>query len=254
MRVIALASGSKGNCVAIESKAGNLLIDCGINLTQLHARAKSVEFDLSKVTAVLITHEHTDHVKGLEIFSQNYKAPVYMHPSCFKALNNDNINYAGDNKNYELGFELGEFKVLPFRTPHDSDYSVGYRVENEGKSFALATDLGFVTNGVFSSLQGADAVMLESNHDVEMLKHCKYPQYVKTRIMSNTGHLSNAVCAETIKRLSGYNTRQFLLGHLSQESNTHKLAMDTLGDFLDEFDDIAVSVAGQDRPSREVIF
>lgn len=253
MRIIALASGSKGNCVAIESKAGNLLIDCGLNITQLNARAKAVDFDLNKVTAVLITHEHTDHVKGLEMFAKNYRAPVYMHPSCYRAMFNADINYAGDNKNYELGFDLGKYKILPFRTPHDSDYSVGYRVECEGKSFSLATDLGFVTNGVFSALQGADAVMLESNHDVDMLRQCKYPQYVKTRIMSNTGHLSNAACADTIKRLAGYSTKQFLLGHLSQESNTHDRALSTLGSFIDEFDDITVSIAGQNAPSREII-
>lgn len=234
MRIVSLASGSKGNCVAVECGAGVLLIDCGIGIKQIIERAKVADIKLDNVKGVLVTHEHFDHVRALDKLNKYIPSPVYMHPRSRKMIQADNFNYIGDNDNYELGFDIGEFKVRPFRSPHDSEYCVGYRIESEGKSVTLATDLGFVTTGAMSMLRESDAVILESNHDMAMLKACAYPYVLKQRIMSNTGHLSNVTASDTVRQLASFGTRKFMLAHLSENSNTPTKAYDATAAVLKE--------------------
>lgn len=226
MQICVLSSGSKGNCVYINSGNTSILIDNGISFKQLKLRAESVGINLSKLSAMLITHEHSDHIKGVGVLSRNFDLPVYSPHACYESFIGQigDINYMGENKNYELGFKIGELDILPFRTPHDSVYSVGYRITGEEGAVAIATDLGKMTDGVFNHLKGADIVVLESNHDINMLKQGAYPPALKRRILSNNGHLSNDDASDNICKLCGLGTKKFVLAHLSEDNNTPQIA------------------------------
>ena len=193
MRICSLGSGSKGNCIYINVEGQGIVIDNGLSCRELKNRMQSIGLGFSDISHILITHDHSDHVKGIGILARETQAKVYAHPQCFKAIAGKvgDIDYCGDNENYENGFYIGGVFVKPFRTPHDATYSVGYRIEGEGKVFALATDLGVVTESILKHLTGTDLTIIESNHDINMLKKGHYPEQLKRRIMSNRGHLAN---------------------------------------------------------------
>lgn len=253
MRICSLASGSRGNCIYIETPKTNLLIDAGISVKSIYAKCIQCDIDILKINAILVTHEHSDHISGLGALSRDLNIPVYCHPKTRAAINDSqkDFNYAGDNDNYELGFDIEGVTVKPFRTPHDAEYSCGYRIEFDGASIAVATDLGLVNNGVFNNLVNADIVMLESNHNVDMLKSCGYPRFLVNRILGNNGHLSNELCAAAVRKLYERGTRKFILGHLSEKSNLSELAYQATNSELREVDcgEFVLKVAEQNVPS-----
>ena len=254
MRFCALGSGSKGNCYYIDNDDDALLIDAGFNRKETLKRLNDVGLDISKIRAILVTHEHTDHVKGLASLSTKDNIKVYAPHDCYLACINKlgNINYAGANKNYENGFSINNFQIKPFRTPHDSVYSVGYKITFDGKSIAIATDLGVVTNGVMKNLLGVDMAVVESNHDIEMLKNGKYPILLKKRILSNQGHLSNEACSRLIVELIKGGTKRFALAHLSEENNLVALAYNEADEMIHSADlasGVELSVLEQNAPS-----
>lgn len=255
MRVATLSSGSKGNCIYIEDGDQAIVIDQGLSLKELKSRANDCEVDLGKIKAILVTHEHSDHIKGVGVLSRAIGAEVYSHDLCYQRFSGKlgNINYVGDNKFYENGFEIGRFNIKPFRTPHDAVYSLGYRVECDGKTCTVATDLGVITKGVFKHLTGSDLAIIESNHDVKMLTNGAYPEELKRRILSSNGHLSNELASKVIKELANIGTRKFLLAHLSEDNNLHTLAYQTAYEALASIGaerDIDLNIAGQYKPSK----
>ena len=250
-----LASGSRGNCSVISTKTVNIMIDDGLNLRTLAERARLANIDLSKINAILITHEHSDHVKGIAAFCKRYSTPVYCHSESKEFLDPMICPYIID-KDMDTPFEIGDLTISPFRLPHDSNYNLGFKV-SQGKSvISIATDLGFVSEGTLEKLKGSDLVMLESNHDIDMLREGSYPFMLKQRILGKNGHLSNDDCASAILQLARNGTKHFLLAHLSQDNNTPEVAFECAAknlenNYFTEGKDVFVDVANQYKSTRK---
>lgn len=254
MRICSLGSGSKGNCIYINAEGQHIVIDNGLSCRELNNRMKAVGLDMMNIQHILITHDHRDHIKGVGVLARETGAMVYAPTQCFSAIKGTlgDVNYCGDNANYENGFCIGGVRVKPFRTPHDAEYSVGYRLSAEGKVFALATDLGVVTDSVLKHLTGANLTIIESNHDINMLKKGSYPEPLKRRILSNRGHLSNVETAAAISKLAR-EADTFLLAHLSEDNNLKELAYKESFAALQRLgaaDSVALDVLDQYTPSK----
>ena len=226
MQISVFASGSSGNCLMVSGGDTHLLIDAGISMRRTQDALAASGHSLDEIIGVLITHEHSDHVSGLRMLLKYHRLPVYaprtvasrlcgMIPELSQTLH---VIPVGED------FAVGGFAVRAFHTPHDTDESVGYRVRGEGE-FALATDMGCVTEEIVQGLLGADTVLIESNHDEQKLRNGSYPVYLKRRILSERGHLSNANCALLARRLAEGGTSRIILGHLSRENNRPELAL-----------------------------
>ena len=226
MKLSVYASGSSGNCLLLSSGSTHILIDAGISKRRIEGSLAQSGLSMREICGVLITHEHSDHISGLKMLLKYYALPVYAPRTVANRLRGclpeaePYLRVIPVNES----FDIGDLTVTAFHTPHDTDESVGYRVQSGGV-FALATDMGHVTEEVLNALSGADAVLIESNHDEEMLRYGPYPVYLKRRILSDSGHLSNACCAELARALALGGTKQIILGHLSRENNTPALAM-----------------------------
>ncbi len=255
--ICTLASGSKGNCTYIKSGDTSLIIDQGLTVRELGIRAATRGIDLSTVGAVLVTHEHTDHVKGVAQFSKEYGAKVYMPLTCFETLRSRGETITGYEyvDGFETGFDVGDIHVEPFRLPHDARYTVGYRLTDGKNDVAVATDLGFVSDNTLARLCGCKAVIVESNHDKLMLEKGRYPYPLKVRIASKNGHLSNADSAAIASQLVASGAERILLAHLSEDNNTPELAFEATKEELEkhgikEGEDVVLDVAYQYRPSE----
>ena len=180
---------------------------------------------MQDIGGVLITHEHSDHISGLKMLVRYHQLPVYAPRMVANRLRGLLPEIGDSLREIPVGepFNVGALRVLAFHTPHDTDESVGYRVEGDG-IYAHATDMGCVTEEVLRALTGADTVLIESNHDEEMLRYGPYPVYLKRRILSDRGHLSNDNCAKLARTLADSGTRRIILGHLSRENNTPRKA------------------------------
>ncbi len=221
-----LFSSSSGNSVYIGGGDDSLLIDVGMTAKQIEGALWNIGADADKVKNIFITHEHTDHIKGLKVFTKKHKSRVFMTAGTYEALSKTD---ALDNAQVEIitekGIDVGCMLVKSFSTSHDSLEPCGYTVEMaNGRKIAVATDLGVMTDTVFDAIKGSDLIMLESNHDVNMLQCGAYPYVLKRRILGVKGHLSNDACAETLVKLLETGTTRFFLGHLSRENNVPQLA------------------------------
>ena len=232
IRVFSLYSGSSGNSFLISAPGGAILIDAGKSAKRLCQSLNEVGVSPDDLLAVLITHEHSDHISALPVFLKKHPIPVHLPQGCFYRLEKE-PTVAPHLHPHPSGSteEIGGMRITSFATPHDSNASVGYRIEiplGEDKIFRLgyATDIGYVTDTVENSLCGCDAVILESNHDPEMLRTGPYPYQLKTRIASRKGHLSNGDSALLASRLCAGGTKSLMLAHLSAENNTPELAFD----------------------------
>lgn len=226
-RIYPLFSSSKGNSIYFGDENGGVLIDCGVSCKRLTAALNENGLSPDRIKAVFITHTHSDHISGLKVFIKKYGTPVYALRKNLEILAEK--EYVSEScERHEIDgkpAEISGFTVSHFPTPHDAPASCGYRITYpDGKAAALCTDLGYITDEVSAALKGTDLVLIESNHDRNMLKNGCYPDYLKERILSDHGHLSNEQCGETLKRLADNNTAFFVLGHLSQENNTPGLA------------------------------
>ena len=237
MRICNLSSGSDGNLTYIETNNAKVILDAGLSAKEIEFRLSLLKVEPSSLDAILITHEHIDHIKGLDVFASRYKTPVYVHNKGYDALVSklkrvDQINFVRFD---DMDFDIKDLHVSNFSLPHDSVYCSGYSfVENE-KKVSILTDLGHTTSEVLSKIKGSTLVYLESNHDEEMLKeNPRYPFMLKQRILGKNGHLSNRSAAEVIKFLAENGTKQVMLSHLSRENNTPGLAYKTICDYLEE--------------------
>ncbi len=226
MQISVFASGSSGNCLMVSGGDTHLLIDAGISMRRTQDALAASGHSLDEIIGVLITHEHSDHVSGLRMLLKYHRLPVYAPRTVASRLRGMIPELSQTLHVIPVGedFAVGGFAVRAFHTPHDTDESVGYRVRGEGE-FALATDMGCVTEEIVQGLLGADTVLIESNHDEQMLRYGSYPVYLKRRILSERGHLSNANCALLARRLAEGGTSRIILGHLSRENNRPELAL-----------------------------
>ncbi|RGS70143.1 MULTISPECIES: MBL fold metallo-hydrolase [unclassified Mitsuokella] len=249
MQVVVLASGSKGNAVYVEMDGTKLLIDAGISATRIKKRLAEEQVDVSTLDGILVTHEHRDHIAGLATLSKWYRLPIFTrrgtieHMSCRQAIPDDCFHPI------DGAFRLGDLTIDPFRIPHDAADPVGYRVMGS-QNCTLATDLGFVTSSVQAAIDGADVLVLEANHDPEVLKHGDYPWALKRRILSNRGHLANADAAWALVRMKKRPEHVFL-AHLSEKNNTPELASETVASILKQQGvSLELSLTAQDEPVR----
>ncbi len=223
-----LFSGSSGNSYYLESAGQGILIDCGRSAKQLENALAERAVDPRRLQAIFITHEHTDHISALRVFAGRYHTKVYASYGTVAAMQDKEVISEKVNVTPITldGIELDGFSVEPFRISHDCVEGYGYVIETQdGRRTAFVTDTGTVTPTMQAVLTGCDTVVLESNHDIGMLQCGRYPYILKRRILSDVGHLSNELCAQTAAELVKTGTTRLLLAHLSQENNLPELAM-----------------------------
>ncbi len=257
MRIINIASGSKGNCTVIQTSETTLLLDCGLGINELVKRLNNVGIDPKQINAIIITHEHGDHIKGLQSFTRRFKKPIYAHADIWQNLekNIGDIANTCERSFTSLPFIIGNIQISPFCVSHDSLNCQGFSFTCGKAKFSYATDLGYVSGEVFNNLVGSKLIFIEANHDLEMLKNSFYPAYLKARIKSNNGHLSNNQCADAIVALARTGTRFFALCHLSENNNTPELAFGTVANalILNGFEiekDVLLRITYQNKPGN----
>lgn len=236
MKLHPLYSSSSGNMFHLESRKTNILIDIGVSYKAINEGLKSIDKQISDISAILITHEHVDHIKGLPLLCRKNKIPIYTCKKTAEYLSNmlqeENIPADIYGLDYGQSVNIKNIEITPFETSHDAVMPCGYRIVSEGSTLSYATDLGYVSNEVYDNLRFSDYVVLESNYDKSMLDYGKYPFPLKRRIKSATGHLSNEETADTLYKLSRDGQTKFLLAHLSENNNNPNIAKDTIFDTL----------------------
>lgn len=228
-----LYSGSSGNSFFITTESANILIDAGVSCKKIETALSSLDKKVSDIDAILITHEHIDHTKGIAMLSYKYNIPVFATPKTWKYIENNKIDK--NNVKFleiEKEFNIKDLNILPFSIPHDAVDPCGFKISKGKKSMCIATDLGYVSPNVFKHFESSSLVMLESNYDPDILKMSSYPYNLKERIKGNLGHLSNSSAGETISKLSLNNLKQAVLIHLSKENNLPELALATIHEEL----------------------
>lgn len=265
MRMCSIASGSSGNCIYVGSDHSHLLVDAGISKKRIEEGLKELDIKGEELDGILVTHEHSDHIQGLGVFSRKYEVPIYATPGTIEGIK----SYSGLGKmpegllhpiEIDRKFTLGDITVNPFAISHDANEPSAYRMECGGKSAAVATDLGIFNDYVVQKLQNLDAVLLEANHDVHMLEVGAYPYYLKKRILGDKGHLSNELSGRLLCDILHDNLKYIVLGHLSKENNYARLAYETvklevtLGDNAYKGEDLDMTVAKRDEVSEILTF
>ena len=257
IRILSLYSGSTGNAFLITSPVGNLLIDAGKSAKQLCHALDEVDVLPEQIGAILLTHEHNDHTSALSVFLKRHPIPVHLPQGCVYKLEGDPAIAPHLCPHPPIiSLELCGMRITSFPTPHDSRASVGYRIEIPCEAGTLrigyATDIGYVSPAVEEGLLGCDAVILESNHDLDMLMNGIYPYQLKQRVASRRGHLSNPDSAYFASRLCATGTKSLMLAHLSQENNTPDTAYsECVGAVACK--DVQITVACPDRITEMIL-
>ena len=249
-----LASGSEGNCLLVCAGDTHLLLDAGISCRRINAALASLDLSLRDIVAVLITHDHSDHVSGLSTMVRNWQIPIYASPAAGRQLayRIAGISSFLHDVTCESPFDLGGITVTAFPTSHDGHGGIDYRFDWDGASAGVLTDTGYVTDEAHRVLQGVELLVLESNHDVEWLRSGPYPYSLKARILSDHGHLSNDAAAAFAAEMAEHGTRQIVLAHLSRENNSPNRALDTVRQSIIGTD-VSVEVAPRGELSRAYV-
>lgn len=238
LEVCSLFSGSSGNATYIASGDTRILVDAGHSGRTITAALHSIGVLPETLSAILVTHEHLDHVKGVGVLSRKYRIPVYANEATWERMARTVGELpTGQRRIFdsEYDFYVGDVAVLPISIPHDAADPVAFRVFAGGRSVSIATDMGHVSKRIVKQLAGSDLILLESNHDEEMLRHNdRYSEMLKRRILGTRGHLSNISCGEALLSLHETGVARVLLGHLSEENNTPELALQTVTEVLEK--------------------
>jgi len=227
MELYTLASGSSGNCALVTGPRGRLLIDAGISMRRIVTALKGLGIPPETLSAILVTHAHSDHIGGIKMMTKYHRIPIYCTDACADELCRAVPEAAAYINTVTPGeaFELGGLQVTAFPTSHDSPGSVGWRIAGGSSTLAYITDLGCLTRQVADAVCGADTVVLEANHDLNMLANGPYPYYLKERILSRGGHLCNDDSGRLAAWLVKNGTKRIVLAHLSHENNLPSLAL-----------------------------
>lgn len=233
MRLCSITSGSSGNCIYTGTDHTHLLVDAGVSAKKIEAGLKELELEGSDIQGLLITHEHSDHIKGVGVLARRYGVPIYATQGTFDQMKAMSSLGTIDEGLYHVicpdeTFVIGDVDVKPFHISHDAADPVAYRLESNGKSAAVATDMGIYDDYIVEHLKGLDVVLLEANHDIQMLQVGPYPYPLKQRILGELGHLSNESAGQLLCRILHDNMKKIYLGHLSKENNYAQLAYETV--------------------------
>ena len=265
MRLCSIASGSSGNCIYVGSDHTHLMVDAGISGKRIEQGLNSLELSAKDMDGILITHEHVDHVKGLGVMARKYALPIYATKGTLDEIRRmGSLGVIPDELYRELHpdepFAVGDLTVKPMHISHDAADPVAYRVEGEGKSAGIVTDLGKYDDYIVDKIQGLDVLLLEANHDIHMLEVGSYPYPLKRRILGDRGHLSNELSGKLLCRVLHDRMKAVFLGHLSKENNYEELAYETvrleinLGDTKYQADDFRIEVAKREQRSSVAEF
>ncbi|MCK9218108.1 MAG: MBL fold metallo-hydrolase [Firmicutes bacterium] len=262
VKLCSLASGSSGNSTFVINNNTGLLIDAGISYKSIFHSLKSIDICASKIKALLITHEHSDHIKCAGVVSRKLNIPIYANEKTWDAMSSSLGKVNIDNiRIFETGteFEIEDIKIKSFNIPHDAIEPVGFTLQTENVKIGVATDLGEFTEEVKENLEGSNFVLLESNHDVEMLRAGSYPYFLKRRILSEHGHLSNPAAGHAACELVDSGISDIMLGHLSKENNFPELAYETVKGIMREKEikigwDVNLNLAPRNNVSRLFIW
>ncbi len=233
MRLCSIASGSSGNCIYVGSEQTHLLIDTGISKKRIDEGLSELGLKGEDLSGILITHEHSDHIQGLGVFSRKYNVPIYATQGTLRGIQ----EYKGLGKMPEdiyreicvdEVFRIGDLQIKPFAISHDANEPSGYRIEFEESAVAVATDLGVYDEYTVQNLVDLDAIVLEANHDVHMVEVGPYPYPLKRRVLGNRGHLSNELTGRLLCNILHDKLKYIMLGHLSKENNYEELALATV--------------------------
>ena len=242
MKFKVLASGSKGNCTVIISDEAKIIIDMGISYQTLKKSLEEDSLSLNDFTGILITHCHKDHTNGLASLVKHTRLKVYipikMYDSLKELISRDDCIFIEDN------FKINDLKIELIHTSHDAPASVGYIIENNNKSLVYVTDTGYINRKYLTKMIKKECYIIESNHDEKMLMDGPYPRFLKERVISDKGHLSNTTTAKYLQKIIGNNTKMIVLAHLSETNNTEELAYNTTKELLSD-KSIEILVAGQ---------
>lgn len=256
MRFSVLGSGSKGNTTYVESGETALLIDAGFSGIEIQRRLESIGKDISSISAILVTHEHGDHIKGAGVLSRKYHIPVWANIETKKSAGKllDNL-YAFQEFQTGKSFKCNNLSIHPFSTNHDTADPVGFTINDGSALFGYCTDTGMVSRLIHYHLSGCNGLVLEFNHDLEMLRNGSYPASLQQRIRSKNGHLANPEAALFLKELDHVGFKHVVLAHISESNNRHKIVQQTVDELLAELqlkngreNCLEVSLAKQDVP------
>lgn len=248
-KVHMLASGSKGNSILVQAGSTSILIDAGISSRQIVGKLGQLGVKPNDLSGVFITHEHRDHVGGLPVFAKRAQVPVFTREKtwlamdCIRQIERSFCRLLPLNE-----ITIGDIVVKPFFISHDATEPIGFSFFYKKEKCSLATDLGFVSTDVKEALAGSDVIILEANHDLKMLNEGRYPRFLKERIKSKHGHLSNSDAGKLLTEIVDKKRTEIFLAHLSQENNRPTLALQTVSDILaneDKLDKVSIYLASQ---------
>lgn len=233
-----LASGSSGNCTYIESNTTRLLVDAGLSGKKIEGLFNKIDRQLSDIDAILITHEHSDHIHGLGVLARRYHIPIYANRKTWQAMD-PMIGKVDHSLRYEFELNtmmtIGDIDIISYPVSHDAVQPQFYAFQKSNKQFVMLTDTGYVSDRLRDQLRNASAYLIESNHELEMLRSGRYPWPLKQRILGDKGHLSNVDGALVMTDMIGDLTKSIYLGHLSRDNNTKEIAMNAMESILTRY-------------------
>lgn len=263
MRLCSIASGSSGNCIYVGSDATHLLIDAGISGKRIEEGAAALGLQLTQIDAIFITHEHADHISGLGVLARKYGIPIYATPGTIQAIGQtSSLGKIEKSLFHSVHADekctVKDMTLYPIQTSHDAAEPVAYRISHDKKKIGIITDLGCYNDYTAACLRDLNVLYLEANHDVHMLQAGPYPYYLKQRILSDKGHLSNEASGKLLSRLLNDNMKAVMLGHLSKDNNLPELAYETvkveimMSDTPYQADDFPIYIAKRSEVSQMI--